>query len=439
VLPAAAEITLIMPAGNGGPAGPPALPPALKLFPAQPGLRERFADYDLLVTHFGLTAFEALYARLPVLLVSPTAYHEKLAKHAGFISVGRGPIAVGRLSRLFSRPGFYQTLCRESENLACRHGLEETQSQTLGDFFADCKGNLTTNHTNDTGPLARFSERTYCRQKETGLIVMKRLTPPPIEYETDYFFGQYKKQYGKTYLEDFPNLVSSGRRRLTHIKALLKANKGPRNAAGTPASPALLDIGCAYGPFLAAARDEGFAPAGIEPADDAARYVREELDIPCAQGFFPAAVQTLTGEADKNAAGESLFDAVTLWYVIEHFETPGAVLQAIHRILKPGGVLAFSTPSFSGVSGRKSQKNFLKNSPPDHWTIWSPRTCVPYLKQYGFKVKKIVVTGHHPERFPLIGGHLRVGGLIYRVFFALSKIFRLGDTFEVYAVKGKKI
>jgi SAM-dependent methyltransferase len=121
--------------------------------------------------------------------------------------------------------------------------------------------------------------------------------------------------------------------------------------------------------------------------------------------------------------------------VIEHFEDIGKVLAAIRRILKPGGVLAFSTPSFSGVSGRKSLSVFLEKSPQDHWTVWSPRTCASYLKKQGFTVKKILVTGHHPERFPLIGPFLTGKGPLYRFFFVLSRLFRLGDTFEAYGVK----
>ena len=38
-------------------------------------LKETLADYDLLVTHFGLSAFEAIHARVPVLLVNPGSYH----------------------------------------------------------------------------------------------------------------------------------------------------------------------------------------------------------------------------------------------------------------------------------------------------------------------------------------------------------------------------
>ncbi|MDR0623008.1 MAG: class I SAM-dependent methyltransferase, partial [Treponema sp.] len=107
----------------------------------------------------------------------------------------------------------------------------------------------------------------------------------------------------------------------------------------------------------------------------------------------------------------------------------------IRRLLKPGGVLAFSTPSFTGVSGRKNRKNFLEKSPPDHWTVWSPQNCGKLLKISGFRLRRIHVTGHHPERFPLIGRFARPGGPVYAVLLRLSRVFRLGDTFEVYARK----
>jgi SAM-dependent methyltransferase len=214
--------------------------------------------------------------------------------------------------------------------------------------------------------------------------------------------------------------VEQGKRRLEIIKKLLP--RVPR----APEAPALLDIGCAYGPFLAAARDRGFSPFGLEGAAEAADYVKKELDIPAYQGFFPPAplpVHTMR------------FDAVTMWYVIEHFTNTGEALAETARILKPGGIFAFSTPSFSGISGKKSLKKFLEASPADHWTVWSPKTCVSCLRKYSFTVKKITVTGHHPERFPFIGPRLRGKGPLYRLVLAASRFFRLGDTFEVYAQK----
>jgi 2-polyprenyl-3-methyl-5-hydroxy-6-metoxy-1,4-benzoquinol methylase len=386
-----------------------------------PNLKERLAEYDLVITHFGLTAFEALYARVPVLLLSPTAYHEKLARNAGFFSAGIGPGSACNLEKFLS-PANFINLVQNCEKIVARYGLDRPQSQTLADCLSAAapvisrfRSNTAFNSNTVNHVLARFPERTY--QREGSLILMDRLTPPPIEYEKDYFFGMYKKQYGKTYLEDFPNLMETGRRRLAHIKHLLNGS----NAA-------LLDIGCAYGPFLAAARAEGFSPEGLEPAEDAARYVKEELGIPCSHGFFPQALKA----GDQKPA----FGAITLWYVIEHFVDPGTVLDEIHSRLKPGGVLAFSTPSFSGISGRASLANFLKNSPPDHWTIWSPQTCRAFLKKHGFSLKKIVVTGHHPERFPFLGRFCaKRKGPLYSLLLLISRAFSLGDTFEAYGVK----
>jgi SAM-dependent methyltransferase len=127
---------------------------------------------------------------------------------------------------------------------------------------------------------------------------------------------------------------------------------------------------------------------------------------------------------------------VSLWYVIEHFEDPRRALEEIHRLLKPGGVLAFSTPSFSGISRRKSRRAFLEQSPPDHWTLWSPGDCRKILDTFGFTLKKIVSTGHHPERFPLLGSRAKnKAGAVYRLLAGISRVFRLGDTFEVYGVK----
>jgi 2-polyprenyl-3-methyl-5-hydroxy-6-metoxy-1,4-benzoquinol methylase len=194
---------------------------------------------------------------------------------------------------------------------------------------------------------------------------------------------------------------------------------------------ALLDIGCAYGPFLAAAKEEGFTPVGIDPAQDAVRYVQETLGISAVQGFFP---NCQLPHSPLSTPHSLRYDVITLWYVIEHFTDCAAVLAEIKKLLKPGGILAFSTPSFSGVSGRKSLRKFLENSPADHFTIWSPKTCKKALALAGFKVKKIVMSGCHPERFPFLGKFANSKkSPLYGLFFAISKILRLGDTFEVYA------
>jgi hypothetical protein len=54
-------------------------------------------------------------------------------------------------------------------------------------------------------------------------------------------------------------------------------------------------------------------------------------------------------------------------------------------------------------------------------------------------VKKIVVSGHHPERFPVFGilAKSKISPF-YWLLLAVSKLFGLGDTFEVYTVQEEK-
>ena len=394
-----------------------------------PSLKEHLADYDLLITHFGISAFEAVYARVDVLLISPSSYHEKLTKNAGFIALLKDKINSDTINDIFS-PGFLKSLEARRKIIARRYGLEGDQKEDLGGYFSSldlhspkqcpvCSKSLKQEDGNNTGFIARFPEESYILCPHCKMIVLCRLKSPPIVYNREYFFEVYKKQYGKTYLEDFPGLVKAGQRRLKHIIEIL----------GSPdeLKPRLFDIGCAYGPFMMAAKEAGFTVFGVDPIDDAVDYVNNELQLNAWQGYFPTGVKAEDGP----------FDSVCLWYVIEHFKDAGFVLCEINRILRKGGVLAFSTPSASGISGRKDRFLFLKNSPSDHWTVWNPKSCKNTLLQYGFRIRKIVITGHHPERFPVLGSLVNKNntGLLYKFLFLICRIFKLGDTFEVYCEK----
>jgi len=419
-------------------------PPNVRVIEAIPRLAEHLGEYDLVVTHYGITAFEALFAGTMVLLASPTTYHAKLAKAAGFITFNPKSLHAEARSRGGEKKNFQITascLCASArdnylnelkihcEELAARYGLDK-ESESLVDLLCGFSPRVY-RHCSvcglqaPTNSIYRSRDRTYRRCGKCGVIYMDRSCPPPIEYGKEYFFESYKRQYGKTYLEDFQNIKAEGKRRLKIINSFLPAKKSSEDRS-------LLDIGCAYGPFLAAAREEGFSPAGIDPSEDAVRYVQQELSIPAVQGFFPDSPLPIPNSSFP--IPHSSYDAVTLWFVIEHFTDLKAVLAEVKKILKPGGIFAFSTPSFSGVSGRSSLRHFLSASPADHFTIWSPVMCKKALALYGFKVKKTVSIGHHPERFPLLGKFAKSKkSPLYKPLLAISRLFKLGDTFEIYS------
>jgi 2-polyprenyl-3-methyl-5-hydroxy-6-metoxy-1,4-benzoquinol methylase len=275
-------------------------------------------------------------------------------------------------------------------------------------------------HTPDPA-LARFQRRSYFACRDCGMIYLIGFGQADVRYDEGYFFSRYRKQYGKTYLEDFQSIKDKSAVRLKRIRRI--ASSAVR----------LLDVGCAYGPFLQAAAERGFQPHGLDVAGEAVRYVRDELGIPCGQGDFAT-----EGALDQLEGAEQGFNVVTMWYVIEHFRDAGAVLRRVNALLPAGGVFAFSTPNAAGISGRRNRTRFLENSPKDHYTVWSPRITAGILRRYGFRLSKVVVTGHHGERFPW-PRRMDSRSVAASGFSAVSRVLRLGDTFEAYAVKQRDL
>jgi SAM-dependent methyltransferase len=199
----------------------------------------------------------------------------------------------------------------------------------------------------------------------------------------------------------------------------------------------MLDVGCAYGPFLAAAKARGHAPSGLDAAEEAADYVRRELGIPAAAGDFLdlAAASSLGGP----------FDVLSMWYVIEHFERLDKALRNAAALVRPGGILALSTPSLEGATGRFDRRGFFARSPEDHFTLWEPSRAKAILDAYGFRVVRIRITGHHPERLPGLRflaarrGPRLFDSLCAALGALVSRAFGLGDTFEIYAIREKAL
>jgi SAM-dependent methyltransferase len=181
-------------------------------------------------------------------------------------------------------------------------------------------------------------------------------------------------------------------------------------------------------------------PYGLDLSEEAVAWVRRELSIPATSGDFlePGAASTFGGP----------FDVLTMWYVIEHFADLDLAISRAASLLRPGGILALSTPSGEGASARFDREGFYRLSPEDHFTIWEPSRVAGMLRAYGFKVLRVRITGHHPERLPLFRSIPRTEGWegrrgptaflrkqLLRAGALISRLFGLGDTFEVYALR----
>lgn len=118
-------------------------------------------------------------------------------------------------------------------------------------------------------------------------------------------------------------------------------------AGGTQSRPRLYDVGAGDGQFLQIARDEhGFDVCGNEIVPGAVALAKERYDIALELGDL----------ADLDHKED--VDAVTLWCVLAHVPDADALLTQVHRMLRPGGLLALQTPhwTFADAAAHAAQR-----------------------------------------------------------------------------------
>lgn len=156
-----------------------------------------------------------------------------------------------------------------------------------------------------------------------------------------------------------------------------------RRSTGGAQGLSVLDIGCSSGLFLDEARKAGFAVRGAEISPESSAFAREHFGLPVHTGDWRDA-----GYADAS------FDVVTLFDVIEHLADPQAELDAVIRLLKPGGLLLQSTPDIDGLFPRLSylvarQIDYWPHpEPPWHLFQFSAATLGAMTEKAGFRVTR---------------------------------------------------
>jgi 2-polyprenyl-3-methyl-5-hydroxy-6-metoxy-1,4-benzoquinol methylase len=153
------------------------------------------------------------------------------------------------------------------------------------------------------------------------------------------------------YLEVRENWLRTFRRRLGEI-----ARHGARG--GT-----VLDVGCGPGFFVEAARGDGWDAHGIDPSEYAIALARRALGERVSVGVV---------DANRHAPGS--FDLVTAFDAFEHVYEPRRFLDAAHALLRPGGVLAITTPNVESLLARVSGRGWVSFKIPEHVYYWSPAT-----------------------------------------------------------------
>ena len=267
-------------------------------------------------------------------------------------------------------------------------------------------------------PLCRSRRRkplpftSFVRCRDCGAVANEAYRP--LAYSDAYFTEDYRAQYGRTYEEDFDAIYASSRSRLAFL-----FDRFPRPDRSRLR---LLDIGCALGFFLQAARDAGVgALEGIEISPYAASIARGRLGCTVHERpFGPGAVS-------------GRFDIITAWYFIEHCPDPRTTVEAIYDLLAPGGLFAFASPSAFGPLFRFDRARWIETHPVDHRVDFTPHAARRLLAQTGFRAPHTRPGAIHPERI------MSPDAFGYRpirfCYAAFSRLASFSDTLEVYAQK----
>jgi len=135
----------------------------------------------------------------------------------------------------------------------------------------------------------------------------------------------------------------------------------------------LLDVGCGAGFWLNVAIEAGWDGLGIDLSPDAIAFARDRLGL-----------NVIAGRMQDRELPESTFDVITLLETIEHLFDPMAVLRQAHRVLRPGGLIAITTPNLNSLAFKFLGQDWSILSPTEHLYYFTERTIRQMLIHAGF-------------------------------------------------------
>lgn len=154
---------------------------------------------------------------------------------------------------------------------------------------------------------------------------------------------------------------------LQKIKLVQKYKSGGR----------ILDVGCALGGFLYLAKQDGYSISGVEISESSADHASKRLGIEVHNCDLVSA----------NLPSEH-YDIVTMWDVIEHLQSPHDTLSEINRLLRPDGMLMFSTGDAGSFFARLTGKYWHLMTPPQHLFFYNNENLKKLFQNHGFYIKE---------------------------------------------------
>jgi 2-polyprenyl-3-methyl-5-hydroxy-6-metoxy-1,4-benzoquinol methylase len=136
----------------------------------------------------------------------------------------------------------------------------------------------------------------------------------------------------------------------------------------------LLDVGSGTGSFVNEMKQNGWQVEGLEPDEDARKLAARQYGIQLSD----------TGRLYQLKAG--IFDAITLWHVLEHVHDLDGYVQQLKNILRQTGKLFIAVPNYTSQDARSYGQYWAAYDVPRHLYHFSPASMQLLMEKNGLKI-----------------------------------------------------
>lgn len=158
------------------------------------------------------------------------------------------------------------------------------------------------------------------------------------------------------------------------LRSYAAKNRGNLLNQFLPNRGRLLDFGSGAGHFAAAQSANGWYVHALDPYSKASDHSSEI---------------SITDQGFKLLYPDNYFDAVTLWFVIEHLRNPESAIKEFYRVLKPGGILLLAQQDFGSIQAKFFKENWLYLDIPRHLWQFTSASLTLLSETAGFNLKKV--------------------------------------------------
>lgn len=224
-----------------------------------------------------------------------------------------------------------------------------------------------------------FEKQTFI-YKTCGRCLTLFVSPRPTE---EMIASYYKTSASSKFWAErfFPETAEARREKIFRPRAMLVNELVTRFKVPSPTS--LADVGAGFGIFLEEAKKtEAFSEIfAIEPSADLASCCRNK-------GF-----QVIEKSVEDIREDELKVSVACSFEVLEHLFDPEKFIMSMKKILKPGGLLIFTTLTISGLDLQVLWNHSKSISPPHHINFLSVEGLKILIKRCGLEEIEICTPG----------------------------------------------